>query len=281
MAKRHYTIFCDESAKKGRYFSNFYGGALLKSEDRQAIEAHLRAKQAELNISGEMKWTKITKNYQEKYIEYIRLYFDFVRTGRIKLRIMFTHNYRRAKNLTDDHHENQYFILYYQMLKHAFGLQYSNPNFIDRIYVSTLLDEIPDTKEKLEKFRNFIAGIENTVQYRGKGIYFLKDQIGDVNSHDHAILQGLDIILGSIYFRLNDLHKEKPEGQRIRAKRTIAKENVYNEINRQIRSIYPNFNIGVTTGAADGESVRWTHPYRHWCFRPSDYEIDEKAVKPR
>lgn len=281
MAKRHYTIYCDESAKKGKYFSNFYGGVILKSEDRQAIETLLRDKQAELNIFGEMKWTKITKNYEDKYIEFMNTYFDFIRSGRIKVRIMFTHNYRRAKDLTDDQRENQYFLLYYQMLKHAFGLAYSNPNSLDRIYVTTLLDEIPDTKEKLNKFRGFISGIENTSAYRGKGVYFLRDQIASVDSKEHAIMQGLDIILGSMYFRLNDLHLEKIEGERTRGKRTIAKEKVYKEINRQIRTIYPNFNIGTTTGCANGEIDRWNQPYRHWCFTATNSEIDSKAVKPR
>lgn len=281
MAKRHYTIYCDESAKKGKYYSNFYGGAILKSEDRQAIESLLREKQAELNISAEMKWTKITKNYEEKYIEFMNLYFDFIRTGRIKVRIMFTHNYKRPKNLTEDQKENQYFLLYYQMLKHAFGLAYCNPNTIDRVYITTLLDEIPDTTEKLNRFRGFISGIENTSAYRGRGIYFLRDQIASVDSKQHAIMQGLDIILGSMYFRLNDLHKEKADGQRTRGKRTIAKENVYKEINRQIRTIYPNFNIGMTTGCAHGEIDRWHQHYRHWCFKSSESEIDVNAVKPR
>ncbi|MGY5780212.1 DUF3800 domain-containing protein [Rhizobium sp. LEGMi135b] len=281
MAKRHYTIYCDESAKKGPYFSNFYGGALLRSADREAIERILAEKKAELNIAGEMKWTKITKNYQDKYIEFIRTYFEFIRTGRIKIRIMFTHNYRRARNLTDHQKDNQYFLLYYQMVKHAFGLSYSNPNLIDRIYISMLLDEIPHTREKLEIFRKHIENIENTASYRGKFIYFQRGQIADVNSKDHNILQGLDIILGSIYFRLNNFHKEKEEGKPTRGKRTIAKEKVYKEINRQIRSIYPNFNIGTTTGTPNGETDRWEHHYRHWCFKPADHEIDVNAVKPR
>lgn len=281
MPKRHYTIFCDESAHKGRYYSNFYGGALVKSEDRQAIEAVLRAKQAELNISGEMKWTKITKNYQDKYIEFISTYFDFIQSGRIKVRIMFTHNYKKALNLSEDHKDNQYFILYYQMIKHAFGFPYCNPNTLDRVYVSCCLDQIPHTKAKLEKFRDFISSIENTTQYHGRNIYFPRKAIADVNSHEHSILQGLDIILGSMHFRLNDLHKEKPEGQRLRSKRTVAKENVYKEINRQIRTLYPNFNIGVSTGCLNGQIDRWAHPYRHWCFLPTEHEVDENAVKPR
>lgn len=30
---QEYLIYCDESAKTGKYFSNFYGGALIRSTD--------------------------------------------------------------------------------------------------------------------------------------------------------------------------------------------------------------------------------------------------------
>ena len=90
-----------------------------------------------------------------------------------------------------------------------------------------------------------------------------------MNSHDHDILQCLDIVLGAIQFRLNDKHKQKPAGARRRGKRTIAKERVYRHINLAIRTIRPNFNIGITTGTDGNLSNRWHQPYRHWLFVPT------------
>ena len=60
MAKRHYIIYSDESDRKGKYFSNFFGGVLLKAEDREDIEALLSAKKIELNLNQEVKWEKVT-----------------------------------------------------------------------------------------------------------------------------------------------------------------------------------------------------------------------------
>lgn len=97
-----------------------------------------------------------------------------------------------------------------------------------------------------------------------------KDDIAEAISHNHIILQCLDLILGSMEFRLNEKHKVKVEGQRKRGKRTIAKEKLYKHINAHIRSIYPNFNIGATTGNQDNIENRWKHPYRHWKFTPSN-----------
>jgi len=275
MPKRNYTIFCDESSKKGPLFSNFYGGVLVRSQDRQAIEASLAAKKEELNLYREIKWTKITDGYKEKYIEFIEYYFSFVETGRLKVRIMFTQNMHRAKNLTQDQIDNQYFLLYYQMIKHSFGLAYCNPNALDRVYFSILLDEIPHKAEKKESFINYISGIDQTQTFHGRQVFIPKSDIGDVDSKDHNILQGLDIVLGSMQFRLNKLHLEKPVGQRFRAKRTRAKEAVYQVINRKIRGIYPQFNIGTSTGTANGPSDRWNHPYRHWLFKPADRDTDK------
>jgi hypothetical protein len=89
---------------------------------------------------------------------------------------------------------------------------------------------------------NTIKGYYSIFKSGMKGIYQ-----PDVSSKDHVILQGLDIILGAIQFRLNDKHLEIPQGKKRRSKRTVAKEEVYKYINSRIGAIYPNFNIGVST----------------------------------
>ena len=106
-----------------------------------------------------------------------------------------------------------------------------------------------------------------------------RDQIAEVASHDHDILQCLDIILGSIQFRLNDKHCEKPTGKYYRGKRTIAKERLYKHINKKIRELYPNFNIGISTGVQGKLSNTWAQPYRHWLFVPADAKVDSEKTK--
>lgn len=281
MPKRHYTIYCDESAKKGEFFSNFYGGALIKSSEQEAISLLLNARKDELNLFKELKWQYITENYQQKYTDFIDTYFDLIATNRIKLRIMFTHNQFRPKNLTQKHVENQYFLLYYQMIKHSFGLGYCNPNQIDSVFVTLLLDEIPHNKDKFDNFKEYMKKLSSTGLFRDARVTVQREQIADVNSKDHVILQGLDIILGAMQFRLNDKHKEKPKGSKRRGKRTRAKEKVYKHINKRIGRIYKNFNIGVSTATPNGLSDRWVHRYRHWKFVPADYDYDGNYVKSR
>lgn len=57
----------------------FMVGALVRVSDVQAIEKALNDKKDELNLKGEIKWTKVTGNYLDKYIEMINLFFTFIK----------------------------------------------------------------------------------------------------------------------------------------------------------------------------------------------------------
>ena len=94
--------------------------------------------------STSLKWVRITSNYLEKYKSFLDAFFDLVEQGHIKIRIMFTQNVYSPRNLDDYQIDNQYFLLYYQLIKHAFGLRYANPNNDLRINVSLLLDDVPE-----------------------------------------------------------------------------------------------------------------------------------------
>lgn len=271
---REYIIYCDESEEKGRHFSNFYGGALIQSEHIDEVRNALAAKKRELRFNGEVKWNKITKNYEEKYKELINCFFDLVEQGKIKTRVMFTQNTHEAINLTKRHIEEKYFILYYEFIKHAFGLVFS-PQIPGGVNLRVYPDKLPDTAEQTEKFKSYIESLKQNQAFRRLDIRIRKEDIAEVTSHDHDILQCIDIVLGSIHFRLNDKHLVKPDGARIRGNRTRAKEAVYNAINKRIRKIYPNFNIGITTGHQGSTTNRWAHPYRHWLFSPT-----EKVIRP-
>jgi hypothetical protein len=70
-----YILYADESDQKGKYFSNFYGGALIASKYIEPVNRILNQKKIELNFYGEIKWTKITEIYAEKYIKMMNCFF--------------------------------------------------------------------------------------------------------------------------------------------------------------------------------------------------------------
>lgn len=145
---KEYILYCDESLRSGEFYSNFYGGALVKSKDLEKSITLLEAKKLSLNLRQELKWEKITENYQSKYIEFMRCFFSLLRDRKIKVRIMFRQSCHVPKGLDSYQLENEYFLLYYQFIKHAFGLRYSNdpPQF--PINIRLYFDTFPDTRER-------------------------------------------------------------------------------------------------------------------------------------
>ena len=65
---REFVIYADESVKQGRYYSNFYGGAMVQSGDLALVESELRQLFAEENLKSEVKWTKVSSGYLAKYV---------------------------------------------------------------------------------------------------------------------------------------------------------------------------------------------------------------------
>jgi hypothetical protein len=188
---------------------------------------------------------------------------------------MFTQNRNVAVGLTREDRENSYLKLYFQFLKHGFSFADSSfgaENITLRIYA----DELPASKEKVAQFKGFILGLNKSEIFQSKRIQIDKDQIAEINSANHPLLQGLDIVLGSMNFRLNDLHRAIPVSKRRRGKRTVAKEKLYKHIYQLICQFKPRFNIGVSTG---GE--RFHAPYRHWLFKPGEFEVDDRFTKPK
>ncbi len=278
MSDSEYIIFCDESDIHGKFFSHFYGGVLVGSSQYDRITSRLNAEKQRLNLHGEVKWSKVTAAYLSKYEELMHTFFEEVRSNHLRVRIMFRHNAQVPIGLTQDQIDGTYFRLYYQFIKHAFGLvrrPAGSPGAELRLY----FDEFPQTKEAITQFKGFIMGLNARIQQGGLSIQ--PQNVAEIRSHDHVLAQCIDIVLGAICFRLNDKHLEKPPGSRRRGKRTIAKDRLYKTILAEIRRIKPNFNVGISTGLPGGLVERWSAPYLHWSFVPSEMEYHKELTKPK
>lgn len=278
MPDKEYIIFCDESDVAGKYYSNFYGGVLVGSSQYDRVTKRLNAEKQKLNLFGEVKWSKVTANYVAKYESLIRTFFHEVRAKHLRVRIMFRQNAHVAIGLTQDQIKGAYFRLYYQFIKHAFGLAY-RPHTGHSAALKIYFDEFPDTREAATQFKGFILGLKDNAKIRQAGFTIAPEDIAEIKSHDHVLAQCLDIVLGAMAFRLNDKHKEKPPGEKRRGKRTVAKEQLYKSILAEICRMKPHFNIGISTGMSPEE--RWSAPYRHWRFMPAEMEYREELTKPK
>lgn len=265
-----YILYCDESTQDGPIFSSFFGGCLVSGKHIDEIVNAIESKKAELHLFGEVKWSKVTENYLAKYIELITLFFSYIKAGKIKVRIMFRNNKDEPSiNVVNDS-DDKYFRLYYQFIKNAFGFKHLQGE--EPVYLRIYLDRLPNKRTKCAEFKTFLKEMPRTSDFYMKSpIRIRNGDIAEITSHDHVLLQCLDIVLGAMFFRLNHYHKRLSGGQKRRGKRTVAKEALYRHIISQINDIFPNFNIGENTGSR-GEKYPdfyWSHPYRHWKFKPN------------
>lgn len=275
---RRLVVYCDESIKEGAYYSNFYGGALVDESDINLIIKNLEKVKGDTGLNGELKWTNVSLQTLDKYIEFIDKYFYFIFENKIKIRIMFKQGYYKTIGLTQEQQEHEFYILYYQFLKKAFGFEFCNDKN-ESIKLKIFLDKLPNKKNKNEKFKQDMLYLQYSDEFKAGNVLIEKENITDVNSKKHIIMQGMDIILGAMKFRLNEEHRIIPEGKKRRGKKTVAKEKLYKHIRKKIVEIYPNFNIGISTGYRGDVSNRWNDQYRHWNFKSSNSEIDESKVK--
>jgi hypothetical protein len=278
MAEKEYILFCDESDRVGRYYSNFYGGLIVAASQYEKVTKRLNAVKQELNLHGEVKWEKVTERYLPKYENFIKQFFQEIAEKTVKVRIMFRQNAHKPTRLTEEQIEGEYFLLYYQFIKHAFGLEFIEPTDTGtniRLY----FDEFPETREKVERFKGFLLALQKSRKLQAAKVVLTKDNLTEVRSHDHVLLQGLDIVLGAMSFRLNDKHKEVPPGKKRRGKRTRAKESLYKLILAEVRELRPGFNIGVTTSLGGNPKGRWESPYLHWAFTPHDFTFEFELTK--
>jgi uncharacterized protein DUF3800 len=209
---RELVIYTDESEKNGRFFANFYGGALVRSDDLELVRERLQAAANRLGLTAEIKWQKVSSGYLDRYVALMSEFFRLVAEGRVKLRIMFTQKAYVPKSLTSEQRENEFFLLYYQFIKHAFGLAHCNAAGEETVRLRIYLDQLPDTREKAARFKGYLAALERSREFRSARVLVPPDQIAEVASHGHIVLQCLDVVLGAMQFRLNDGHRVKPEG---------------------------------------------------------------------
>lgn len=269
-------LFSDESVNKGTYFSNFYGGVLVGTSKYENISRSLHEVLIRTGLSGEIKWSKVTQLRLDGYKAIITTFFSEIYKGNLKIRIMFTQNSQVPMNITTDHHKNKYFLLYYQFIKHAFGLQ--DMSFQkDTINLRLYFDQFPDNRKKANEFKKHIVRLQDSTVFNASPLVIKKENIAEVKSHEHILLQCLDVVLGAMAFRLNDMHKISD--LRNKPKRTVAKDKLYKFIRQLICVIKPNFNVGVTTSATDWYRDRTDLPYAHWKFKPKEFEFDKTKTK--
>ncbi|MGI8436764.1 MAG: DUF3800 domain-containing protein [Chthoniobacterales bacterium] len=264
--EKEYWIFCDESVQEGSKFSNCFGGVIVPAASHVDVENRLRIAKAEIGFLKELKWQRVTEQWLQGYERMITVFFDVIRAGDVRMRVMFRAS-DTPEMLSRAQRDDSYFKLYYQFIKHAFGLAHV-PDRADGTRLRLFFDQFPHTREKVTQFKGFLGALPDAAAVRHAKLHLSPDHITEVNSKEHVLLQCVDVVLGAMAFRLNEMHLVKPEGQRQRGKRTVAKDRLYRHTLGEIRTLKPAFNPKISTAAQPFPEGSWSMPYRHWLFVP-------------
>lgn len=259
-----YTIVCDESSKKGKNYSYFYGGAMLLESKYEQISSVLDDNKNKLGFH-ELKRIKITEKNYKDYISMLNLFFEFVKSGDIKVRIMFSPNNQLLRLAKSENFS--YTKFYHTFIKNAFNIFYAGKD----IGLRLIFDDLPETKEQCDKFKQcLIESINNNDnnkrhyknkrRYKNNKVYLEQSQIEEVDSKKHIILQLIDVIVGVIDFYLNTDPTEICQ-----SKRASAKYEVYKHVLSQINEIKSNFDICKTTYPIYSNKA-WLNKYAHFVY---------------
>lgn len=248
-------IICDESTRKGHNFSYFYGGAIINESKYQKLSDILTNFKDRFGLN-ELKRTKISEANYKFYIEVLDLFFTFVRSGDIKVRIMFSPNNQLMTNIP--HSQNETFIKFYEVfIKDAFSIFYAKED----IRLRLIFDDLPETKEQCRKFKDhLIEKINSNENPLANKVYIKEEDIEEVDSQKHIILQCVDIIVGLVDFCLNTTKKEIKE-----SKRAQSKYKVWEKIYGFIVEMNPNFIIKETTRPVYSNKG-WKDKYKHFVY---------------
>lgn len=268
-----YYLFADESVQDGPLYSNFYGGALIPQPEYEGVRDRLLECKNALGFQGnELKWQKVTAQDLEAYKTIASAFFKEMKEGRVKMRVMFRDNRDEYRGLVPK--GERYLRLYYQFIKHSFGFSL-RPNSVTPFRVRLFLDRLPDKKAQIESFKDYLCHLNRTADLSISGILIEPQTISEIDSREYILLQCVDIVLGAMAFRLNDLHLVKPTGKRIRGKRTIAKDRLYRHILDEVRTLYAEKGV-MNYDPKNGKHFTnfphdsWTDAYRHWRFKPKN-----------
>lgn len=275
-----YIIYCDESVSDGKYYTDFFGGVLVRNTDYDDIRTVLNDKKQELNLKGEIKWIKVTENYLEKYKQMMNIFFSFIKENRLKVRIMFRETSQTPSNLSPEQIRNRYSLLYYQFVKNAFGLIYHDGPEDKPVYLRLYFDEIPYPLDQRDAFKTHIFSLQRNSRFRKARLKIRMEDVVEINSGKHSIQQCMDIVLGSISFMLNRKNEAFPEGAPERGHRTMAKEKLFHHILQLILESdgVELFDISKTTPIAVPKDF-WDMPYRHWKFTTPEFRTEGKGIK--
>jgi len=264
-----YIIYADEAWTHSQplyRYHRFFGGILSSENSFDDLECEVKKLKKQHNYKKEIKWSNLSARDISFYTELLELVGTFLcKEDHTKYRQMFMDRSYQYTGVNAPDLDSQ-FKIYYQFLKHIFGLEFSDAN-------SEFLFKLDNHSSYLhkERLREFISSISNDR---------VKISIEFIESKTSIPLQICDLLMGAAGYYGNKVDWDLLPGKRRRSKNQIMKsefgKGVYNLL-RNIDAMFRGrkaFNWFETTGVDGCISNRYHHKMRIWKFIPNGHEKD-------
>ncbi len=278
-----YEIYADEAWTHGgeppnRYW-RIYGGIFGVQSNLDRLDTRLRSVIAAYGVRGEVKWGKLNAINYDCYVHLANLIFDEIEEGNVKYRQMFLDRSYVWVPKRGDPEETELtiqFKLYYQFLKHAFGLQYvpRDPND-DQIDLYVRLDS-HTSQRHTDQLRSFAGAFPRILNRRDFSV-----RVTFHNSSKVPRLQICDLLMGAAGSYGNRMHKKRRAGQRGMTQKQQLRLNFCKHIYQRLRQIdaaergSKAFNWFETTGLDGTVENLFHHKVRIWKFIPKRHVRDK------
>ncbi|MGJ0122941.1 DUF3800 domain-containing protein [Staphylococcus hominis] len=186
-------IYCDESCHLENDNINIMvlGAVAVPEFAKKTVYQKIKKIKENMNISPfrEIKWTKVSNSEIEYYKKLIDYIFE---NESLKFRaVLLPDKSKLNHKYYSRTHDDFYYIMYYYLLR-----KYMNTNETLKVYI-----DIKDTKsnEKVKKLQNILNN--NAKKKKLKNI----ENIQHIRSHENAILQLSDLLIGAIAYENRNL----------------------------------------------------------------------------
>ncbi len=242
------------------------------------LDTRLRMVRSDDGISGEIKWKSLSEANYECYIEFVDTLFESILSGEVKFRQMFldrTFVWQPKRDQAEITDIESQFKLYYQFLKHAFGLKYlPRAAGVDQIELLVRLDNHSSQPNK-EKLVDFCATLPRILERHD-----VRVSVSFLNSKKAPRIQVWDLLIGAAGSHGNRMHLKRSDGQRGMTKKQKLRDNFCKHVYQSLKNIDAQtrgskaFNWFETTGLGTNFANFYEPNLRIRKFIPKQHLVD-------
>jgi len=279
-----YEIWADEAwthcgLPLNRYWC-FFGGIMGPQSDLERLDIELSKVKSAFNIQGEVAWGNVRGRNLNGYRAFVDCALDLIQRTDLRFRQVFLDRSLIRLNeqgtITPIADLDLQYRIYYQFLKHAFGLRFLPPAKgpgPDRVLIR--LDDHSSQRHKRD-LETFVTGLPGTLGRRDLDV-----EVTFRDSAKSCRLQACDLLIGAAGSHGNKAHLRRAPNQRGKTPKQQVRYEMAKYVYNKLRALDASergsaaFNWFESTGLSGQIRNLFDYKLRIWKFKPALYHIDK------